>query len=53
MSDVHGVGGYVTAGSLFALGMASWRVAAGLERRQHMTAQLNRDVEFAVDGATP
>ena len=24
MSDVHSVGGYVTAGSLFALGIASW-----------------------------
>lgn len=26
MSDVHSVGGYVTAGSLFALGLASWQV---------------------------
>ncbi len=26
MSDVHSVGGYVTAGSLFALGIASWQV---------------------------
>src|SRR4051812_21953796 len=25
MSDVHSVGGYVTAGSLFALGLASWQ----------------------------
>jgi NCS1 family nucleobase:cation symporter-1 len=24
MSDVHSVGGYVTAGSLFALGLSSW-----------------------------
>ena len=24
MSDVHSVGGYVTAGSLFALGLAAW-----------------------------
>ena len=26
MSDVHSVGGYVTAGSLFALGLTSWQV---------------------------
>src|SRR5947209_1654583 len=26
MSDVHSVGGYVTAGSLFALGLNSWQV---------------------------
>ncbi len=26
MSDVHSVGGYVTAGSLFALGLSSWQV---------------------------
>src|SRR3984957_9120220 len=26
MSDVHSVGGYVFAGSLFALGLASWQV---------------------------
>lgn len=26
MSDVHSVGGYITAGSLFALGLASWQV---------------------------
>ncbi|NHU86050.1 NCS1 family nucleobase:cation symporter-1 [Kocuria sp. JC486] len=26
MADVHSVGGYVTAGSLFALGLASWQV---------------------------
>jgi NCS1 family nucleobase:cation symporter-1 len=26
MSDVHSVGGYVTAGSLFALGLTSWEV---------------------------
>lgn len=26
MSDVHSVGGYVTAGSLFAFGLASWQV---------------------------
>lgn len=26
MSDVHSVGGYVTAGSLFALGLAAWQV---------------------------
>src|SRR6202012_899627 len=25
MSDVHSIGGYVTAGSLFALGLASWQ----------------------------
>ncbi|PWJ27394.1 NCS1 family nucleobase:cation symporter-1 [Branchiibius hedensis] len=30
MSDVHSVGGYVTAGSLFALGIASWQVLASL-----------------------
>ncbi|RBO89616.1 NCS1 family nucleobase:cation symporter-1 [Nocardia puris] len=30
MSDVHSVGGYVTAGSLFALGLASWQVLAAL-----------------------
>ena len=30
MSDVHSVGGYVTAGSLFALGLASWQVLASL-----------------------
>ena len=28
MSDVHSVGGYVTAGSLFALGLTSWQVLA-------------------------
>ena len=26
MSDVHSVGGYLTAGSLFALGLTSWQV---------------------------
>jgi cytosine/uracil/thiamine/allantoin permease len=26
MSDVHSVGGYVFAGSLFALGLTSWQV---------------------------
>ena len=26
MSDVHSVGGYLFAGSLFALGMSSWQV---------------------------
>jgi len=30
MSDVHSVGGYVTAGSLFALGIASWQVFVAL-----------------------
>ncbi|WP_305789640.1 NCS1 family nucleobase:cation symporter-1 [Symbioplanes lichenis] len=30
MSDVHSVGGYVTAGSLFALGLSSWRVLVSL-----------------------
>jgi nucleobase:cation symporter-1, NCS1 family len=30
MSDVHSVGGYVTAGSLFALGLASWHVLVAL-----------------------
>ncbi|GAA5078907.1 NCS1 family nucleobase:cation symporter-1 [Thermocatellispora tengchongensis] len=30
MSDVHSVGGYVTAGSLFALGIASWQVLFAL-----------------------
>ncbi len=30
MSDVHSVGGYVTAGSLFALGIASWQVFIAL-----------------------
>src|SRR3954465_2189849 len=30
MSDVHIVGGYVTAGSLFALGLASWQVLGAL-----------------------
>src|ERR1700755_3624819 len=30
MSDVHSVGGYVTAGSLFALGPASWQVLIAL-----------------------
>lgn len=30
MSDVHSVGGYVTAGSLFALGLASWQVLTAL-----------------------
>ncbi|MBF0687334.1 MAG: NCS1 family nucleobase:cation symporter-1 [Cellulomonas sp.] len=30
MSDVHSVGGYVTAGSLFALGIASWQVLVAL-----------------------
>jgi NCS1 family nucleobase:cation symporter-1 len=30
MSDVHSVGGYVTAGSLFALGIASWQVLDAL-----------------------
>ena len=29
MSDVHSVGGYVTAGSLFALGLAAWQVLVG------------------------
>jgi NCS1 family nucleobase:cation symporter-1 len=30
MSDVHSVGGYVTAGSLSALGLASWQVLISL-----------------------
>ncbi|MEV8274297.1 NCS1 family nucleobase:cation symporter-1 [Microbacterium sp. NPDC077184] len=30
MSDVHSVGGYVTAGSLFALGIAAWQVLVAL-----------------------
>ncbi|SUA79625.1 Allantoin transport protein [Nocardia otitidiscaviarum] len=30
MSDVHSVGGYVTAGSLFALGLHSWQVLVAL-----------------------
>lgn len=30
MSDVHSVGGYVTAGSLFALGIQSWQVLIAL-----------------------
>jgi NCS1 family nucleobase:cation symporter-1 len=30
MSDVHSVGGYVTAGALFSLGIASWQVLASL-----------------------
>lgn len=30
MSDVHSVGGYVTAGSLFALGLHSWQVLIAL-----------------------
>ncbi len=30
MSDVHSVGGYLTAGSLFALGIASWQVLIAL-----------------------
>lgn len=34
MSDVHSVGGYVTAGSLFALGLTSWQVFDLGGRRQ-------------------
>jgi len=30
MADVHSVGGYVTAGSLFALGLSSWQVFVAL-----------------------
>src|SRR4051794_27232555 len=30
MSDVHSVGGYVTAGSLFALGLAAWQGVVAL-----------------------
>lgn len=30
MSDVHSVGGYVTAGSLFSLGLVSWQVLIAL-----------------------
>ena len=30
MSDVHSVGGYVTAGSLFSLGLVSWQVLVSL-----------------------
>src|SRR5947209_16861513 len=30
MSDVHSVGGYVFAGSLFALGLTSWQVLLSL-----------------------
>lgn len=30
MSDVHSVGGYVFAGSLFALGLTSWQVLIAL-----------------------
>lgn len=30
MADVHSVGGYITAGSLFALGLTSWQVLLSL-----------------------
>lgn len=30
MADVHSVGGYITAGSLFALGLTSWQVLISL-----------------------
>src|SRR5213079_1999359 len=30
MSDVHSVGGYLTAGSLFALGITAWQVLVSL-----------------------
>src|ERR1700712_6030144 len=30
MSDVHSVGGYLTAGSLFALGLVAWQVLIAL-----------------------
>jgi nucleobase:cation symporter-1, NCS1 family len=30
MSGVHSVGGYITAGSLFALGLQSWQVLVAL-----------------------
>ena len=30
MSDVHSVGGYITAGSLFSLGLVSWQVLIAL-----------------------
>ena len=30
MSDVHSVGGYITAGSLFALGLVGWQVLISL-----------------------
>jgi nucleobase:cation symporter-1, NCS1 family len=30
MADVHSVGGYITAGSLFALGLSSWQVLVAL-----------------------
>jgi len=30
MSDVHSVGGYITAGSLFSLGLSSWQVLVAL-----------------------
>lgn len=30
MADVHSVGGYITAGSLFALGLTSWQVLVAL-----------------------
>jgi len=30
MADVHSVGGYITAGSLFALGLSSWQVFVAL-----------------------
>ncbi|MDQ8046652.1 MAG: cytosine permease, partial [Solirubrobacteraceae bacterium] len=30
MSDVHSVGGYITAGSLFALGINAWQVFVSL-----------------------
>ena len=33
MSDVHSVGGYVTAGALFSLGIASWQVLVVPGRR--------------------
>ena len=39
MSDVHSVGGYVTAGALFSLGIASWQVLVSLVDRH-----LDRDV---------
>ena len=38
MSDVHSVGGYITAGSLFALGLSSWQVLVALLRPLRLRA---------------
>ena len=56
MSDVHSVGGYLTAGSLFALGIAGWQVLVALldrHRDREGLLQPGREAQPGDRGALP